>query len=120
MAGRFLRTAQAGVVTPVSFTNSSRRQRRNLTFPKIEPLEERCTPAIFKPTIFTDGGAGSGSLRAAIIATNADTGTATDTIQLKAGTYSLTIRNRRPGKCRGHWRPGHHEHCPHPDHSGQG
>ena len=42
---------------------------------------------------FADGGAGSGSLRAAIIADNADPGTATDTINLRSGTYSLTLQN---------------------------
>ena len=45
------------------------------------------------PTTFSDGGAGSGSLRAAVLSANADSGTATDTIKLQSGTYTLTIQN---------------------------
>jgi hypothetical protein len=60
--------------------------------PRLEVLEDRLTPAVFTPTVFTDGTAG-GTLREAIINTNNDTGTATDTIQLSAGTYTLTIPN---------------------------
>jgi len=48
----------------------------------------------FTPTIFSDSNvAGSGSLRAAIIAANNDPGGGTDTIQLSAGTYTLSIGN---------------------------
>src|SRR5262249_37849082 len=71
-------------------SSSSLNRRARLS---VELLEDRIVPTIFKPTIFTDGGAGSGSLRAAVISANADAGTSTDTIQLKAGTYSLTIAN---------------------------
>jgi hypothetical protein len=59
----------------------------------LEALEARCVPTTFTPTTFLDGGPGSGSLRDAVLKTNADTGTADDTILLKAGTYSLTIQN---------------------------
>jgi hypothetical protein len=64
--------------------------RRRLDF---EILEDRTVPSTLTPSVFTDGGAGSGSLRAAIIAFNADTGTGTDTINLLSGTYALTIQN---------------------------
>jgi hypothetical protein len=49
-------------------------------------------PSTFTPSTFADG-VGIGSLRDAILAANADTGTAPDTIQLQAGTYTLTIQN---------------------------
>jgi hypothetical protein len=55
-------------------------------------LEDRLTPAVFTPTVFTDGTAG-GTLREAITNANQDPGTVTDTIQLSAGTYMLTIPN---------------------------
>src|SRR6516162_1508458 len=67
--------------------------RRQRMYPRVEPLEDRCMPATFTPTTFADGGLFSGSLRDAILRTNADTGTATDTILLQAGTYTLTIQN---------------------------
>jgi hypothetical protein len=63
------------------------------TRPRLEALEARWLPAMFQPTIFTDGGPGSGSLRDVVLQANADTGTADDTILLQAGTYSLTIQN---------------------------
>src|SRR5262249_46197757 len=69
------------------------RKARARQRPFLECLEDRTAPAIFMPTTFADGGAGSGSLRAAVIAANADTGTATDTISLSSGTYALTIQN---------------------------
>jgi hypothetical protein len=47
---------------------------------------------VFTATTFADDGTAN-SLRGAISASNADTGTATDTIQLQAGTYTLTIAN---------------------------
>ena len=61
---------------------------------KFEPLEERSVPAVFTPTVFVDGGAGSGSLRAAIIASNADGDDGGDEIQLAAGTYTLSLTGR--------------------------
>jgi hypothetical protein len=59
----------------------------------LEPLEDRCVPTTITPTTFADGVLGSGSLRDAVLQFNADTGTGDDTIQLLAGTYTLTIRN---------------------------
>jgi hypothetical protein len=56
-------------------------------------LENRCVPSTITPTTFADGSLGSGSLRDPVLQFNADSGTADDTIQLQAGTYSLTIRN---------------------------
>src|SRR5262249_29827519 len=64
--------------------------------PRLEGLEDRTVPSTV--TTFADGGAGSGSLRAAIIAANADTGTATDTISLASGTYALTMQNTAGGE----------------------
>ena len=46
----------------------------------------------YTPTAFTDS-VGGGSLRDAIIAANADPGTAADTIVLGSGTYTLSIPN---------------------------
>ncbi len=60
--------------------------------PCLEALEDRITPTTFAPTTFVDDGSVN-SLRGAITETNADTGTATDTIQLKAGTYTLSLPN---------------------------
>jgi hypothetical protein len=60
--------------------------------PRLEVLEDRLTPAVFTPTVFSDGTAG-GTLREAITNANNDPGTATDTVQLSAGTYMLTIPN---------------------------
>jgi hypothetical protein len=65
----------------------------------LEPLEDRCVPTTITPTTFADGILGSGSLRDAVLQFNADPGTGDDTIQLLAGTYTLTIRNTG----------GHHE-----------
>ena len=45
--------------------------------------------AVITPTIFTDGGVGSGSLRDAITMANASAGD--DHIQLSAGTYTLSL-----------------------------
>ncbi len=62
--------------------------------PCLEMLEDRITPATdqtFAPTTFADDGSAN-SLRGAIIASNSDGFTIpdhTDTIQLKAGTYTL-------------------------------
>jgi hypothetical protein len=66
---------------------------------RVEPLESRWLPTTFTPTTFADGGPGSGSLRDGVLQFNADTGTEDDTIQLLAGTYTLTIPNSG----------GHHE-----------
>jgi hypothetical protein len=60
---------------------------------RIEPLENRRVPTTLIPTTFADGGLGSGSLRDAVLQFNADSGTEDDTIQLLAGTYTLTIKN---------------------------
>ena len=66
---------------------------RRMPRPRLEALENRITPTTFTPTAFTDGvgGGAVNTLRDAILAANADTGTADDTIQLKAGTYTLSI-----------------------------
>ena len=73
------------------------RQRANrrsaVHFLDLESLEDRTVLSSITPMTFADGGAGSGSLRPAIIADNADPGTATDTINLRSGTYSLTLQN---------------------------
>jgi len=62
-----------------------RRFRRLL----LEPLEARHLLAILTPGVFTDGLSG-GTLREAVIAANASTD-AVDTLQLAAGTYTLTL-----------------------------
>jgi hypothetical protein len=68
--------------------------RRGLRRPlRIELLEDRFVPTTIIPTTFADGGLGSGSLRDAVLQFNADSGTEDDTIQLLAGTYTLTIKN---------------------------
>jgi hypothetical protein len=59
----------------------------------IELLEGRCLPTTITPTTFADGGLGSGSLRDAVLQLNADGGSADDTIQLLAGTYTLSLQN---------------------------
>jgi hypothetical protein len=67
---------------------------------ELQSLEERVVPSMtLKPTIFTDSAAaGSGSLRAAIAQANSDKGKGTDTIELAAGTYALTIQNAATGQ----------------------
>ncbi len=60
--------------------------------PCLEALEERITPTTFTPTTFADDGT-MNALRGALTQANGDPGTATDTIQLAAGTYQLTIAN---------------------------
>jgi hypothetical protein len=60
--------------------------------PQLEELEARATPATF----FVDPGAAdgaAGSLRAAVIASNAGTNTDDDVIHMPAGTYALTLAN---------------------------
>jgi hypothetical protein len=60
----------------------------------LEALEDRTLPSTIPVTSFTDSNvAGAGSLRDAILQANADSGTATDIIQLQAGTYSLTLQS---------------------------
>jgi hypothetical protein len=71
----------------------SRRRTTALLRPFLEVLEGRWVPTTLTPTTFLDGGLGSGSLRDALLQFNADSGTDDDTIQLEAGTYSLTIPN---------------------------
>ena len=64
--------------------------------PRLEALEDRVTPATFATTTFADGVTGGGTvatLRDAVLAANQDAGTDTDTIQLSAGTYTLSIIN---------------------------
>src|SRR5262249_50094096 len=53
----------------------------------------RCVPTTITPTTFADGVLGNGSLRDAVLQFNVDSSTDDDTIQLSAGTYSLTIQN---------------------------
>jgi hypothetical protein len=63
---------------------------------RLEALEDRIMPTVFTPTTFSDGltpGGVINTLRDAIIAGNSDTGTATDTVQLSAGTYTLSLTN---------------------------
>ncbi len=65
--------------------------------PRVEALEDRITPTTFTPTVFTDGVPGFqvNTLREAVLAADNDgsPGTGTDTIQLSAGTYTLTVPN---------------------------
>jgi uncharacterized repeat protein (TIGR01451 family) len=64
----------------------------------LNPLEDRIVPTTLSPSVFTDSNTqGVSSLRNAIIAANADTGTATDTINLRSGTYTLSIKNSSAG-----------------------
>src|SRR5262249_38063131 len=84
-----LRKWFASCLTPGPARHKPHHRRRLL----LEPLEDRCVPTTITPTIFADGGSGSGSLRDAVLPFNADPGSADDTIQLQAGTYALTIQN---------------------------
>ncbi len=69
---------------------SSRRRPEKRRQPRIEPLEDRRLLATFNPSpSAADGGANS--LRAAIIAANANG--QDNTINLQAGTYQLTLAN---------------------------
>jgi uncharacterized repeat protein (TIGR01451 family) len=70
--------------------------------PKLEHLEDRTLLSNYTTGVFTDGVTGApnnanSTLRDAIIAANADIGTATDTIQLSAGTYTLNDANNNLG-----------------------
>src|SRR5579875_1212957 len=61
--------------------------------PCLEVLEDRITPSgIITVTDVNDDGTAN-SLRGAITQSNTDTGTAIDTIQLLAGSYTLSIPN---------------------------
>ena len=82
--------------TPSRKDKARKPRHGNYARPGLELLETRVQPSgnTYTPTIFTDSNTpGTGSLRDAVIAANADPGTATDTIQLSAGTYDLTIQN---------------------------
>ncbi len=81
----------------VSSTRSAVSSRRRVR-PCLEMLEDRITPAdiTITPTTFADDGKAD-SLRGAISTANADTDLIADNtyiIQLKAGTYTLTIPNK--------------------------
>src|SRR3954471_14583671 len=73
--------------------------RRRATMARLEQLEDRTLMSVFTPTSFTDSFDASApsnqpiSLRDAIIDANNDAGTATDTIVLQSGTYSLNLNN---------------------------
>jgi hypothetical protein len=99
MAWRKSSWAKAIFSSSAFLFGSSRKKQPYRTRLLLESLEDRCLPTIFMPTTFADGVLGSGSLRDAVLQANADTGTDDDTIQLLAGTYSLTILNSG----------GHHE-----------
>jgi hypothetical protein len=58
---------------------------------QLEALEDRTVPANLAPTIFTDGGAGTGSLRDAVLTANANG--EDNVITLQGGTYALTLQN---------------------------
>src|SRR5713226_4104983 len=99
MTARKSKWAKAALASLASLFGSSRNQRSYRTRLLLEPLEDRCVLTTITPTTFADGVMGSGSLRDAVLQFNADAGTADDTIQLLAGTYTLTIVNTG----------GHHE-----------
>jgi hypothetical protein len=88
--------SRESVLRATAFSRSivSRRNKKVRRLParlRIEQLEARCLPTTFTPTTFLDGDFATGSLRNGILLANADTGTATDTIKLLAGTYQLTL-----------------------------
>src|SRR5262245_60140221 len=59
--------------------------------PGVEALEDRALPATLVPTTFADGETIGGTLRAAVITAN---GNGEDNvISLRAGVYSLAVRN---------------------------
>jgi hypothetical protein len=74
-----------------SSTRSTVATRRRLR-PRLEVLEDRITPTTFTPTTFLDDGTVN-SLRGVLAQANNDAGTDTDTIQLAAGSYKLSITN---------------------------
>jgi hypothetical protein len=63
--------------------------RRGRRLPAFEVLEDRCVPATFSPTIFSDG-IGVGTLRRAVIDANA-TPAPSNVINLQAGVYALAV-----------------------------
>jgi len=93
MTWRTSRLAKTVYASSVSLSGSRRQKQRYRSQLLLEPLEGRCVPTTITPTIFADGGLGSGSLRDAVLQFNADTGTGDDIVQLLAGTYALTIQN---------------------------
>jgi hypothetical protein len=98
MAWRKSSWSQAVFSSSAFLFGSPRKKQPSRTRLLLEPLEDRCVPTTITPTTFADG-VGSGSLRDAVLQFNADAGSGDDTIQLLAGTYTLTIRNTG----------GHHE-----------
>ena len=56
-----------------------------------ESLELRCVPATFTISNFNDGGLGTGSLRSAVIQANTTYQFESNTINLNAGTYKLSL-----------------------------
>src|SRR5215831_8615600 len=104
MGGTFMAPYQLGWTKRLlrwwgSWFGRQRYAPRCRTALRVELLESRWVPSTITPATFADGGLGSGSLRDAVLQFNADAGTDDDTIQLAAGTYSLTIQNAG----------GHHE-----------
>src|SRR5713101_2441243 len=93
------RWAKLAFASAVTCFGSPRKRHRHRGHLRLELLEDRCVPSTITPTTFADGVLGSGSLRDAILQTNADAGSEDDIINLLAGTYALTIKNTG----------GHHE-----------
>jgi hypothetical protein len=93
MAWRKSSWAKAVFSSSAFLFGSSRKKQPYRTRLLLEPLEDRCVPTTITPTTFADGVLGSGSLRDAVLQFNADPGTEDDTIQLLAGTYTLSIQN---------------------------
>jgi uncharacterized repeat protein (TIGR01451 family) len=87
-----LRRSVTGNLSPLSAEHPRGRRR---VFPRLDYLEDRTLLSTFTPTLFTDGVSTNAvnTLRDAIIAANNDTGTLPDTINLAAGTYTLSIAN---------------------------
>jgi predicted outer membrane repeat protein len=93
MAWRTSRLAKMVGFSSVAKSGSGRHKQPYRTRLLLELLEDRCVPTTIMPTTYADGVLGSGSLRAAVLQFNADSGTDDDTILLEAGTYALTIPN---------------------------
>src|SRR4051794_712866 len=67
--------------------------------PGVETLEARALLTVYTPTTFADSNdPKAGSFRDAILAANADQGTAQAIIVLGAGTYTLTLQNPARGR----------------------
>jgi hypothetical protein len=73
-----------------------RAPNRRRVRPAIEALEDRTLPANLAPTIFTDGAAGTGSLRDAVLTANSNG--EDNVITLQGGTYQLTLQNGAAGQ----------------------